>query len=413
MTTIKIPCFVAKATKSGQNFFWQPSATLARAGWTSLPLGKDRHDAHRKAEARNQEVERWKAGGQCPADVAPRLEMGTLGELVALYRRKRLDARKPNGSPRYSDKTKTIYETSLKRLEGWAGKRPLDWITRKRVAALREASLPVIGHSATFNLLKILRQVLAFAVKEELLAKNNAEEFELPPPPARRQLWEAEDEAAFIAAAYELGLPGMALALELALYTAQRVGDLIRFSEPQLQELELPGADDATRAAFAGPDGRVRGWCFNQAKTSDEYAATQMEIPLEPRLLARVEAALRDNRARDRAASPPRLITRVLVEEATGHPWNEREFHRAWTAIKEHAAARCERPRMLDLVWHDLRRTRVVRCRRRGMAPEMIATITGHSPRAIYEMLKVYGPVDATMTAMAIASTLSPLSARS
>jgi integrase len=64
---------------------------------------------------------------------------------------------------------------------------------------------------------------------------------------------------------------------------------------------------------------------------------------------------------------------------------------------------------MDDLVWHDLRRTRVVRLRRRGMPMEMIASITGHSLQAIKEMLKVYGPVDPTITAAAIASTLPVL----
>ena len=61
---------------------------------------------------------------------------------------------------------------------------------------------------------------------------------------------------------------------------------------------------------------------------------------------------------------------------------------------------------MAQLVWHDLRRTRVVRLRRRGMAKEMIAALTGHSPRAIEEMLRVYGPIDPTMTASAVVASL-------
>jgi hypothetical protein len=399
MAKFNIPCLVPK----GARFYWQPSKTLASAGWTPLALGKDFTAAREAAEKRNREVERWKAGGQAPAMVTPRAIAGSFGELVALFRVKRLHGRKPSGAPRYAAKTKEVYETSLGRLEAWAGKRPVSWITRKRVADLRDTALEDIGHAATFAMLKILRVVLAFAVNEVLIAANSAESFDLGPPPPRRLVWEADDEAAFIAAAYELGMPGMALAIELAIYTAQRAGDLIHFTEPQLQELEL--FDPELRRLFAGPDGRVLGWAFAQSKTSDDYADTEMRIPFEPRLLARVEAALRDNRARDRAAAPARLITAVLVDDA-GKPWKKRDFTRAWTLVLEHAAARTNRPHMRALVWHDLRRTRVVRLRRRGMAPAMIATITGHSPRAIEEMLKVYGPVDPTMTAAAIASTL-------
>jgi hypothetical protein len=64
------------------------------------------------------------------------------------------------------------------------------------------------------------------------------------------------------------------------------------------------------------------------------------------------------------------------------------------------------RTRMNDLVWHDLRRTRVVRLRRRGMAKEMIASITGHSLNSIEMMLAVYGPIDPTITANAIVSAM-------
>jgi hypothetical protein len=205
-------------------------------------------------------------------------------------------------------------------------------------------------------------------------------------------------------------MPSLALAIELALYTAQREGDLIGFTEPQLQPLDLH--DPLLRDRLAGDDGRVMGWCFSQHKTSTEYAGVQMQIPLEPTILAKVETAIRRNRAVDRAAEPPRLLTHVLVDDRTGRPWKQRAFIDAWRRVLDHAAERAARPQMTELVWHDLRRTRVVRLRRRGMPKEMIASITGHSLQAINEMLKVYGPVDPTVTAAAIAGTLEPREAR-
>ena len=147
---------------------------------------------------------------------------------------------------------------------------------------------------------------------------------------------------------------------------------------------------------------------FTQEKTSDEAegAMTFMQIPLEPALREKVEAAIRTNRARDRAATPKRLLTYVLVDDRTGLPWKKRAFIKAWRDVIEHAIEATGREAMRELVWHDLRRTRVVRLRRRGMVPAMIASITGHSLQSINMMLKVYGPVDPTITAAALASTL-------
>lgn len=74
--------------------------------------------------------------------------------------------------------------------------------------------------------------------------------------------------------------------------------------------------------------------------------------------------------------------------------------------MRDHAAKRTGRENMTALVWHDWRRTRVVRLRRQGMPKEMIAAITGHDPKSIDEMLKVYGPIDATITAAALATAI-------
>lgn len=412
MAKIRIPCLVGKSNKAGvTSWYWQPSKTLKDAGWEAVALGKDRAAAMRAAEARNAEVEQWKVGGNKPQQVAVRIQQGTISALVARYRREVIQGRKPGGAPRIKAKTAEAYETGLKRIELWAGKQPLAYVTPLRVKALRDAMLKPedeggIGHSPAYNTLKTLRQLFSFAESVELIPKgsNPATDFGLSPPPPRRQIWEAQDDAAFDAAAYDLGLPSMALARELALYTAQREADVIAFTEAEFQELDI--YDPRTRELLAGPDGKVFGWKLVQSKTSDEYVSVELEIPFEPKLRARVEKAIRDNRARDRSAEPKRLLTHVLIDDRTGLPWKKRRFISAWTKILAHAAKKTGRKQMTDLVWHDLRRTRVVRLRRRRMPKEMIATITGHSLQSINMMLKVYGPVDPSMTADAIASTL-------
>ncbi|MBX9645353.1 MAG: hypothetical protein K2W91_14810 [Novosphingobium sp.] len=219
--------------------------------------------------------------------------------------------------------------------------------------------------------------------------------------------------AAFDAAARDLGYPSMALAREIALYTGQREGDLIQFSEGQLQQLAI--LDPVVRRAFAQDDSPVWGWQLDQTKTSTDYSRRMLSIPLEPQLLDRIQTALRSNRARDRAATPPRLLSSVLVDDRPGPnnglPWKKREFIRAYTRILAHAAKATGRSHMTGLTWHDLRRTRVVRLRRKGYDKTMIGAILGIDPKTIDAMLKIYGPIDPTITAAALAADLQERSA--
>lgn len=246
MAKFTIPCLVGRTNKAKiTSWYWQPSKTLRAAKWQPVALGKDETAAIAAARALNEQVERWKSGGKIDGPlrttVAKRESAGTFRALIGRYRREVIDGKKPDGSPRLKPKTRAVYETSLPRLDAWAGKHPVAYITPARVRALRDATAkPVdaggIGHSAAFALLRVLRQVMAFAEKIDMIPKgtNPATHFDLAGPAPRSTIWTADDEAAFIAAAYELERPGMALAIELALYTAQREGDLIGFTEAQL-----------------------------------------------------------------------------------------------------------------------------------------------------------------------------------
>ncbi len=424
MAKISIPCLVPKTNKAGiTSWFWQPSATLKAAGWKSKPLGKDMRAAIAEAERINLSVEQWKLGGERPAEITRRAVIGTLSSLIDRYRKERvLGINQLTGKPWVKASTAAGYETGLKRLDMWAGKQPLAYFTPARVTVLRNASLHPdtgIGHAATLNLLRTGRQLFAFAESVDIIPKgsNPFTDFDLGAVPARNGVWEDEDEAAFIAAAYAMGLPSMALAAKLAIYTAQREADLLAMNEAQIRPMPILNPLIAQR--LAAPDGTVWGWQFGQGKSN---GTTLMQIPLEPELLAEVQDALRTNRARDRLAKPQRLLSYVLVDDRTNMPWHldakgqqrkgdghKRAFIKQWTRVAERAAKDAKRPHITKLVWHDFRRTRVVRLRRMGMAPDMIASITGHSPRSIEMMLKVYGPIDPTITAAAIVSAMPAL----
>ncbi len=412
MATITYEFLRSFTNKAGvTSYRWEPSKLLVAAGWAPLKLGKDKPKALTDCEARNAAVAAWRAGGAPPiaADITPARQAGTLAALIARYRREWVDGHDPlTGRRRIAASTAKGYATALVRLEEWAGADQLAAITPKRVGELRDThgrprEAGGLGHAATLALLKQLRQLFAFAESCDLIATgaNPATKFKLGAVPARDEVWEADDEGAFIAAAYALGMPSMALAIELAIYTAQREEDLIRWTEHQLAPLNI---HEPALVARLGTGGIVTGWVMAQGK-----GGTPMGIALEPVILAKVQAAIRTNRARDRAAVPPRLLTYVLVDDATGRPWTMRAFIKAWHRVIDHAVTATGRAGMQGLVWHDLRRTRVVRMRRRGMHPATIAALTGHALKSIEMMLKVYGPIDPTSTAAAIASMLPEL----
>jgi hypothetical protein len=53
MAQIRIPCLVGKINKAGiTSWYWQPSATLAKAGWKAIAWARThrRHGRRRKAQ---------------------------------------------------------------------------------------------------------------------------------------------------------------------------------------------------------------------------------------------------------------------------------------------------------------------------------------------------------------------------
>lgn len=407
MANIRIPFLVPKTNKAKvTTWFWQPSATLKKAGWKSQPLGTDTNVAMDRARDLNAKVDAWKNGGPTPKAIEKRKARGTLDALIARYRTEYMTALDPaTGKPYLSEKTRENYQTPLKRLSLWAGDQQLAYVTPNRVKILRDTLVGPedkggIGHASAHNTLKMLRQLFAFAISIDLVPKgaNPATDFNLGAPPPRRTIWKHAHAKAFDEAAYRLGLPSMALARETGLFTAQRESDLLLFTEHQYGEIEL--FDRQLIELLGDKDGVVKGWILDQKKTG----LTQLEIPFFPAFRAKVEDAFRTNRARDRAAG--RNVTYLIVDDRTGLPWNKRDFIKAWHAIIDDAVAVTGMNDMLDLVWHDLRRTRVVNLRRQRIPKEQIATVTGTSEQTITAMLDAYGPIDATMTAGTIVASM-------
>jgi integrase len=150
-------------------------------------------------------------------------------------------------------------------------------------------------------------------------------------------VWTNADEANFMAVASE----PLQLAMQLALWTGQRQGDLLR----------LPWS------AFDGEKIRLK-----QSKTG-----ARVEIP--------VAAALKE-----RLANTKRVSTLILTN-LEGVPWTQDGFRSSW-----HKA--CGRSKIAGLTFHDLRGTAVTRLAMAGCTEFEIASITGHATSDVKSIIE-------------------------
>jgi hypothetical protein len=417
MAQIRIPCLVGKSNAAGiTSWYWQPSATLARAGWKPISLGKDRSAAMAAAEKRNAEVAEWKTGGGRPREVKKRVKNGTFGHLLARYEKEFLDAKNERGEWIIARSTARTYRTALKRLSAWAGDFPLAYITPARVKALRKAmtapeSKGGIGHHAAHSTLKQGRQVFAFAESEDLIAKgsNPFAAFGLSAPPPRDVIWSPAARETMILAAYEAGMPSMALAIMLGFATGQREADYLAMTHRHyaaIPEHLMQPEDYATLAALA-PDGVVRGLRVKQQKTG-----AWVEVPVTGLVRWAIESNIETAR---------QLSSTMIVLDDTRHVPGEpaatfqgsagqTRFQRDFARVREDAIMQAAyelddelAEELARIEYRDLRRTCVVYLGELGLDAHLIAGITGHDIDDTQRILKTYMPRTTGRAARAIA----------
>lgn len=396
-------------------WYWEPNRAEKAAGWKPIAFKEDKRAALAGAEHRNAEVAAWRRGEE-PAEAAgdagitpapaplKHSQFQTIREHADRYRTQYLVHKSPGHQRTAGSNLKLICDVFGDLLPSDILPHHItNWTDSLRGRGAYTHLGRKVSDTTAHNRLRTFRALLAWI-------KNPHEKFSQPK--GRNQIWEADDRAAFIAAANNLGYPLMALAMKLAFYTGQRTEDLLQFTEAQLVPMNhiLDAQDRAVFTVRQGPDkGKVMGWLLVQGKSKHRDSPVSMHIPIEPELLAEVRAALARNRAVDRAATPPRLLTHVLVNETPGQPggqpWLYRHFNRRWNEIKDHAIEKTGRTHMDDLVWHDLRRSRVVELKRQGYSHDRIATLTGHEPGSVDAIMKVYGPVDSNMTVALLADS--------
>jgi len=161
-------------------------------------------------------------------------------------------------------------------------------------------------------------------------------------------IWTIEDEAAFLGRApIHLHLP-----LLLALWTGQRQGDLLRL----------------TWSAYDGTHIRLK-----QSKSERRGArrTVHVKIPIGAPLKAALDQAAKNKE------SP------IILLNSEGRPWTPDGFRSSWGKA-------CNKARIEDVTFNDLRGTAVTRLALVGCTEAEISAITGHSMRDVRSILDAH-----------------------
>lgn len=265
-----------------------------------------------------------------------RTDTNTIGYLVELYMKS--DAYKG-----LSDRTKTDHQYNSRAVLKAFAKAPIGAFEDKRIRRdLREWRDKLAENSPrqADYALAFLRRVLSFAHNDGMIEINHATKLGQAYTGSRAEkIWQDADIEAFLKhASHE-----MALALRLALDTAQRQGDLIRL----------------TWTAFDGSSIDLR-----QSKGDKPVS-----VPCTDLLRAEL------NRAERRAVT--------ILTGKRGRPWTRDGFRTEWRKVALTSGIK-------GLTFHDLRGTGITRLAESGCTIPEIATISGHSIDEVTRILETY-----------------------
>ena len=311
-------------------WYWEPSASLRELGFRDRRLDDDPARARREAEAYNHEADLYRVKRQ--SGLFDGARPGSVRWLIAAYLAH-------DDYLLLAERTRCDYRRHLDYVGLKLGDAALRAMSPRVVQALKRglSATPVQANRvvATFRLL------LSFGVREGFVQHNPARSFRQYRERPRRQVWRHDEERRFL----DVCGPGLALAYLLAVYTAQRQGDVLR----------LPWS------AF---DGEV-------IRLSQNKTGTELEIPVAARLKAALDGA-------------PRTSPIVCVRR-DGRPWQADHFRHAF-------ASACKRARVEDRRFQDLRRTAVVRLAEAGCSVPEIASISGHAIDHCQKIIDRYLP---------------------
>lgn len=351
----KVRYMTVRTDKNGIRYYWQPSATLRKAGFKLARLSDDYTVARAEAQKLNEDVDTWSKSGNTDFKFRERIHPESFAALVLEYR---------NSSKwmKLAPKTQRSYDQCLKIISETFGNKIVRLIDRAAVLRFYEREF-ARKHSVANACMRVFRRVLQFAVNYGWIKINPAARPELIPLKQRYSVWPKEAEEAYIETALKEGRTSIAAAVLLAANLGQREGDILRL-----------GWSDFNGKAF-----RLR-----QSKTK-----VLIEVPARTSLL-------------DFLSKMDKTTQTIVVNENSGLPFKEDHFRKIFRKIKFIAAKKYPHIDFSNLWYMDLRRTAVVRMGEVGATEAEISAVTGHKIESCRQILEVYLPRNSKMARHAI-----------
>lgn len=327
-------------------FYHEPSSRDRKKGFKGARLSDDRAEALRECEARNAELDKWRAGlAELPGQT---YRHGTIGWLVARYK---------GGKKwrRIRERTQQDYAKHLAEIERVFGKVPAIGLTPPVLAAYADKLGD--GKQAHYRL-TVLRLLLGYGVTLGVVEGNPMQHVERPTLSARDAFWTDEDVAAFLAHA----TPPMRLGLMLGLYTGQREADVLAMRWTDIKD----------------------GWLTIEQRKSrrTDRPGKIVSLPLHSALV-------------DVLNETPRRGIVILLAPG-GAPYREHNFRVTFARVRDAAGIE-------GLRFQDLRRSAVIRLAEAECTVPQIASITGHAIKETQRIIDTYWKATRPQAAAAIA----------
>lgn len=386
-------------------FYWQPSSKLRAAGERPqrVPLDWNRYTdapaleaaAIAAAQLLNADLDGRRTQAVA-AIVAPRPAARTLGDLIVAYR----------SSPdwrKLAEKTRRSYTQCLGKIDAWGADAPVKVIDAARVQKLVQSlsATPAYANAVA----RVLRLVLEHGRRNSWIDHNPAIRLGLSSSAPTGLIWPREAVPAFVAAADRIGRHSIGTAVLLNEWLGQREGDILRMPRHVLRNGTLMIRQSKTGAGVALPVGMI-AHLVRRLEEEDARQAARL--------------AERERQAASSGRKVPRPLT-IIVSEETGLPYREDNFRHVFAAVRAEAAKAAPHGfqidhlmpgrdmhdpaaftvRMEQLTFMSLRHTAVTRLGEAQCDDGLIATITGHSPETVAQVLKRYMVRTATMARLA------------
>lgn len=356
----KIPNLRTRRRANGTlRVWWEPNDTARASGFTSVELDPDRMTwSEREAHRLNKQVKKG------TPERTPSSASRTVAALIENYKGSRHFTGLAEGS-------KPGYRGNLNIIEQKWGHFPVREFDKPTVSTWYEANLDERGTTAAIALHRMLSILFNHAERLGWRPENSnpCTKVGAIVPKGRDRVASWAETDALIAAADELGLHAAGLAISLAVYQGQRQADILKMPLGGISEQRL--IDPTTQAEFTSCV-----WTLTRQKRGTDGA-----MLIHPECLAPLQA--QTARLNDDA-------THLILDEATGKPYDMYLFGKRFRAIRDHAAQSVPSLNKPTLQFRDLRRTFGNRARAGGASKSDVGDVLGNSAATNTQLQQIY-----------------------